>query len=125
MSNLEVKDLILLKENTKPGQLDNLRGLHLSKFDRERFLWPGQWGSWSNISNIPPIPDIPVNLYEFWHHTYTAHTTMTSTMKITNNSKRALLKIGAEYTVKDGKERTLEAVVKLLIEEHKRKGKLN
>ena len=50
---------------------------------------------------------------------------MTSTMKITEGTKRALLKIGAEYTVKDGKERTLEAVVKLLIEEHKRKGKLN
>lgn len=50
---------------------------------------------------------------------------MTSTMKITEGSKRALLKIGAEYTVKDGKERTLEAVVKLLIEEHKRSGKAN
>jgi len=46
-------------------------------------------------------------------------------MKITDSSKRALLKIGAEYTVKDGKERTLEAVVKLLIEEHKRRSKAN
>lgn len=49
---------------------------------------------------------------------------MTSTMKITDGSKRALLKIGAEYTLKDGKERTLEAIVKLLIEEHKQKSKL-
>ena len=74
---------------------------------------------------IPPISDIPVNLYEFWYYRYTEDTTLTSTMKITDSSKRALLKIGAEYTVKDGKERTLEAVVKLLIEEHKRKGKVN
>jgi hypothetical protein len=44
-------------------------------------------------------------------------------MKITEGTKRALLKIGAEYTVKDGRERTLEAGVKFLIEEHKRKGK--
>ena len=49
---------------------------------------------------------------------------MTSTMKITDGSKRALLRIGAEYTLKDGKERTLEAIVKLLIEEHKQKSKL-
>lgn len=81
--------------------------------------------SWSNISNIPLISDIPENLYEFWYRIYTEHTTMTSTMKITEGSKRALLKIGAEYTVKDGKERPLEAVVKLLIEEHKRRGKAN
>jgi len=44
MSNLEVKDLILLKEIMKPVQLDNLRRLHLSKFDIERFLRIGQWG---------------------------------------------------------------------------------
>ena len=74
---------------------------------------------------IPPISDIPVNLYDFWYHRYTEHTTMTSTMKITEGTKRALLRIGAEYTVKDGKERTLEAVVKLLIEEHKRRSKAN
>lgn len=48
---------------------------------------------------------------------------MTSTMKITEVTKRALLKIGAEYTVKDGKERTFETIVKLLIEEHKNKSK--
>jgi hypothetical protein len=44
-------------------------------------------------------------------------------MKITDGTKKALLKIGAEYTIKDGKERTLEAIVKLLIEEHKHKSK--
>ncbi|MFZ0897087.1 MAG: hypothetical protein WAZ77_21505 [Candidatus Nitrosopolaris sp.] len=44
MSNLEMKYLILLKENIKPVQLDNLRRLHLSKFDIERFLRFGQRG---------------------------------------------------------------------------------
>lgn len=41
---------------------------------------------------------------------------MTSTMKITNSSKRAPLKKGTEATLKDGMEGT---IVKLLIEEHK------
>jgi hypothetical protein len=40
-------------------------------------------------------------------------------MKISGETKKALLKIGAEYTLKDGKERTLEDIVKMLIEEHK------
>ncbi|MGH9877005.1 MAG: hypothetical protein ACRD5H_05155 [Nitrososphaerales archaeon] len=42
-------------------------------------------------------------------------------MKITDETKKELLKIGAEYTVKDGKERSLESIVKLLIQEHKAK----
>ncbi|MGI0013896.1 MAG: hypothetical protein ACREBU_10715 [Nitrososphaera sp.] len=46
---------------------------------------------------------------------------MVSTMKITDETKKELLKIGAEYTVKDGKERSLESIVKLLIQEHKAK----
>jgi hypothetical protein len=46
---------------------------------------------------------------------------MVSTMKISDETKRELLKIGAEYTLKDGQERTLEEIVKLLIEEHKHK----
>jgi hypothetical protein len=44
-------------------------------------------------------------------------------MKITDSTKRALLKVGAEYTMKDGRERTLEAIVKLLLEEHRHKSK--
>jgi hypothetical protein len=36
-------------------------------------------------------------------------------------AKRELIKIGAEYSIKDGKERTLEDVVRLLIEEHRQK----
>ncbi len=46
---------------------------------------------------------------------------MVSTMKISDETKRELLKIGAGYTLKDGQERTLEGIVKLLIEEHKHK----
>lgn len=48
---------------------------------------------------------------------------MVSTMKIGEETKKSLLKIGAEYTMKDGKERSLEDIVKLLVEEHKSKQK--
>ena len=44
---------------------------------------------------------------------------MASTMKIGEDTKKSLLKIGAEHTMKDGKERSLEDIVKILIEEHK------
>lgn len=49
--------------------------------------------------------------------------TMISTMKISNETKKELMRIGAEFTMKDGKERTLEEIVRLLIEEHKHKDK--
>lgn len=52
-----------------------------------------------------------------------AESTMVSTMKITEETKKALLKIGAEYTAKDGEDRSLEDIVKLLIEEHSKKSK--
>jgi hypothetical protein len=45
---------------------------------------------------------------------------LVSTMKINDETKRELLKIGAEFTLKDGKERSLEDIVRLLIDEHKR-----
>ena len=48
---------------------------------------------------------------------------MVSTMRVGDETKKALLKIGAEYTLKDGKERSLEDIVKLLIEGHKAKQK--
>ena len=48
---------------------------------------------------------------------------MVSTMRVGDETKKLLLKIGAEYTMKDGKERSLEAIVKILIEEHKSKQK--
>jgi hypothetical protein len=50
-------------------------------------------------------------------------TIMVSTMKIGKETKKSLLKIGAEHTLKDGKELTLEDIVKLLIEEHKFRNK--
>jgi len=40
-------------------------------------------------------------------------------MKISEETKKSLLKIGAEHTMKDGKVRSLEDIVELLIEEHK------
>jgi hypothetical protein len=44
-------------------------------------------------------------------------------MKISDDTKKELMRIGAEYTMKDGKERSLEEVVKLLIEERKHKSR--
>jgi hypothetical protein len=49
---------------------------------------------------------------------------LASTMKINDETKKELIKIGAEYSVKDGNERTLEDIVRLLIEEHKNKKSL-
>lgn len=46
-------------------------------------------------------------------------------MRVGDDTKKALLKIGAEHTMKDGKERSLEEIVKILIEEHKLKQKWN
>jgi len=48
---------------------------------------------------------------------------MVSTMKIGEETKKSLLKIGAEYTLKDGKERSLDDIVKLLIDERKARQK--
>ena len=48
---------------------------------------------------------------------------MVSTMKIGEETKKSLLKIGDEHTVKDGKERSLEDIVKILIDEHKARQK--
>ena len=42
-------------------------------------------------------------------------------MKFSDETKKELIKIGAEYSIKDGKERTLEDIVRLLIEEHKKR----
>jgi hypothetical protein len=58
-----------------------------------------------------------------WRTSIMVNDIMVSTMKIGEETKRSLLKIGAEHTLKDGKERSLEDIVKLLIEEHKIKQK--
>lgn len=48
---------------------------------------------------------------------------MVSTMKISDETKKELIRIGAEYTMNDGRERSLEEVVKILIEERRNKNK--
>ncbi len=55
-----------------------------------------------------------------WNTQYTVQSILASTMKISDETKRELIKIGAEYSVEDGKERTLEDIVRLLIAEHKK-----
>jgi len=66
--------------------------------------------------SIPIIPRIP---YKYGYAGIVGiELAMVSTMKIADETKKELLKIGAEYTLKDGKERSLEQIVKLLIEEH-------
>ena len=42
-------------------------------------------------------------------------------MKISDETKKELVKIGAEYSVKDGKGGSLEEIVKLLIAEYKKR----
>jgi hypothetical protein len=69
--------------------------------------------------SIRIILGIPLLLYVGEYNKYTVDTLMVSTMKITDETKKELVRIGAEYSLKDGKERTLEEVVKLLIGEHK------
>jgi hypothetical protein len=44
-------------------------------------------------------------------------------MKISDETKRELIRVGAEYALKDGKERSLEEIVKALIAEHRVKEK--
>jgi len=44
-----------------------------------------------------------------------------STMRINEDTKRDLVKVGAELSLKDGKERSLEDVVKFLVEYYKKK----
>ena len=51
---------------------------------------------------------------------YTLNLELVSTMKISDETKLELVKIGAGYSVKDGKERSLEEIVKLLIDEYRK-----
>lgn len=45
---------------------------------------------------------------------------MISSMRISDETKKAIIKIGAELTAKDGQERSMEDVVKFLIEQYKK-----
>jgi len=48
---------------------------------------------------------------------------LSSTMRISEETKKELLKVGGELTAKDGVERTLEEVVKVLLSEHSERKK--
>jgi hypothetical protein len=48
---------------------------------------------------------------------------LTSTMRISDETKRELVKIGAQLSIKDGSERSMEDVVKYLIETYKKTNK--
>jgi hypothetical protein len=51
------------------------------------------------------------------------YTLLSSTMRINDETKRELVKIGAQLSVKDGIERSMEDVVKYLIEAYKKENK--
>lgn len=51
--------------------------------------------------------------YNYW---YIEYTLLSSTMRISDETKRELVKIGAELSIKDGTERSMEDVVKHLID---------
>jgi hypothetical protein len=48
---------------------------------------------------------------------------LTSTMRISDETKKELVKIGANLSVKDGTERSMEDVVKYLIDTYKKNKK--
>ena len=50
-------------------------------------------------------------------------TLLTSTMRISDETKKELVKIGANLSVKDGTERSMEDVVKYLIDTYKKNKK--
>ncbi len=61
------------------------------------------------------------NLYNCY--LYMNDTLLTSTMRISDETKRELVKIGAQLSVKDGTERSMEDVVKYLIDTYKKTNK--
>ena len=58
-----------------------------------------------------------------YYYLYMEYTLLSSTMRISDETKRELVKIGAELSVKDGSERSMEDVVKYLIETYKKENK--
>lgn len=43
---------------------------------------------------------------------------MSTTLRLSNELKRKLVKIGARLSLKDGKDRTMQDIVEYLVEEH-------
>jgi hypothetical protein len=54
------------------------------------------------------------------YYLYMEYTLLTSTMRISDETKKELVKIGAQLSIKDGTERSMEDVVKYLIDYYKR-----
>ncbi len=50
-------------------------------------------------------------------------TLLTSTMRISDETKKELVKIGAQLSINDGTERSMEDVVKYLIDNYKKTNK--
>ena len=46
---------------------------------------------------------------------------MSSTLRLSNELKKKLVKIGAKLSLKDGKLRTMEDIIEALVEEHEKK----
>lgn len=46
---------------------------------------------------------------------------MATSIKISDETKKELFKIGAEFTAEDGVKRSLEEIIKILIDEHRAK----
>ena len=57
------------------------------------------------------------------YQSYMEYILLSSTMRINDETKRELVKIGAELSIKDGIERSMEDVVKYLIESYKKENK--
>ncbi len=55
-----------------------------------------------------------------YNYRYMEYTLLSSTMRISDETKRELVKIGAELSIKDGTERSMEDVVKHLIDVYKK-----
>jgi hypothetical protein len=58
--------------------------------------------------------------YKYLYIMYMSYIELISSMRISEETKKAIIKIGAELTAKDGKERSMEDVVKLLIEHYRK-----
>ena len=59
--------------------------------------------------------------YKYKYRVYSAYMEAilpSSTMRINDDTKKDLVKVGAELSVKDGRERSLEDTVKFLIEHY-------
>jgi hypothetical protein len=59
-------------------------------------------------------------IYKYLYIMYMSNIELISSMRISEETKKAIIKIGAEVTAKDGKERSMEDVVKLLIEHYRK-----